>query len=962
MKKITKTVLFSALLLPFFGLAQNQIPYANTEALAKIQAEMEEETNPNYLLAVKTANELGVPLISVLEDGTIIRVSGISENGLLLFDQTDNANAAKTTQADELRVGGSSGLNLSGKGITLGEWDGGAVRGTHQELTGRVTQKDGATGLSSHSTHVAGTMIATGIDANARGMCDSASLDAYTFNNDDAEMAGAASGLILSNHSYGTVAGWGFDGTDWYFYGDTSLSATEDYKFGYYDGAARSWDNIAYNAPYYLIVKSAGNDRGDGIAFGGHYVRDGGQWVWSTTPRGTVGPYDCVSTYGTSKNILTVGAVLDMPNPYVSPSSVSMSSFSGWGPTDDGRIKPDLVANGVSLYSTSATGNTNYYNSSGTSMSSPNATGSLGLVQEHYFNLKGVFMKAATLKALAIHTTYEAGSNPGPDYSFGWGLLNVRKAADVITNTNNDNHIIEATLTASDTFSFDVSVDGTQPLRATIAWTDIPAIVRPAANDDTTRRIVHDLDLRLIHDSTGTVYMPYILDPANPSAAATTGDNNRDNVEQVYFATPLAGDYTVQVTHKGTLLNPTQDFGLIISGTLGSAPIAGLSTLDTAICAGDAINFFDNSVNNPNGWTWIFEGATPDTSYASSPTNILYPTAGVYDVTLISSNALGADTIYLPDYINVGTPVATAFPTTYSDICVLSGQTITLSGGTPAGGYYSGPGITDSIFDPLAAGIGTHTISYNIENGGCLSTSTNTIRVVAPPVSIISMPVICESDSPFVMTAFPSGGTFIGAGFTDSVFDPGALGAGVFPFQYVVSANGCTDTSYWNVQVRATPQTPTITFLNPDLQSDATIGVNQWYYNGSPISGARSQTYTPTQNGVYTCVVTQLNCPSDTSNQISINNISIDENKLLSDLTIYPNPNKGQFVIELPGKPQNDLDIKIVNQLGVVVAEKVVTNQGKKVEFNLSTLSKGVYYVNISTGASQTIKKLVIVE
>lgn len=962
MKKTTKIVLLLAVLLPMIGFSQNQIPYANTEGLAKIQAEMDEETNANYLLAVQVANRLDIPLIEVKEDGTVVRVAGISENGLLIFEQTDNTNAAKTTQADELQVGGSSGLNLSGKGITLGEWDGGAVRGTHNALTGRVVQKDGVTGLSSHATHVCGTMIGDGTgNPSGRGMADSAHVDAYSFNNDDAEMAGAASGLILSNHSYGTIAGWGFNGTDWFFYGDTTLSATEDYKFGYYDGSARSWDNIAYNAPYYLIVKSSGNDRGDGISSGGHFVRDGGQWVWSLTPRGTVGPYDCVSTYGTSKNILTVGAVSDMTNTYSSPASVSMSSFSGWGPTDDGRIKPDLVANGVSLLSTGASSNTNYYTSSGTSMSAPNATGSLGLVQEHYKNLKGVFMKAATLKALAIHTTYEAGLNPGPDYSYGWGLLNVRRAADVVTNTNNDNHIVEATLMASDTFSFAVSSDGLTPIRATITWTDVPAVVRPAANDDTTRRIVHDLDLRLIHDSTGTVYMPYILDPANPSAAATTGDNNRDNVEQVYFAAPLAGDYIVQVTHKGTLTDPSQDFGLIISGTLGSAPVAGINVSDTAICSGDSISFFDTSLNNPNGWMWVFQGAVPDTSFAANPTNIVYPNAGVYDVTLISTNALGVDTIHMPGLINVGTSVATTFNASYADVCIFSGQTYTLSGATPAGGFYSGPGVTGTTFDPANAGLGNHTISYSIVNGGCVSSSSITIRVTSPPVAVVSVPIVCESDSPLVMFAAPAGGTFIGAGFTDSIFDPSAVGAGVHPFQYVVQNNGCADTSSWNVQVRATPPTPIVTFLNPDLQSDATTG-NQWYLNGAPIVGARNQNYTPTQNGIYTCVVTLSNCESDTSNQISIQNISIDETKFLEDLSIYPNPNKGEFVMKLPSQIDANVSIKIVNQLGVVVSERVVNPSTQTIEFNISPLSKGVYYVNISTGSAQTVKKLVVVE
>jgi len=83
--------------------------------------------------------------------------------------------------------GGGLGLNLSGSGVTLREWDESAVRPTHQELTGRIVQGDGAVGYSAHSTHVAGTMLATGIDPNAHGMAKLANLRAFDWNSDYAE-------------------------------------------------------------------------------------------------------------------------------------------------------------------------------------------------------------------------------------------------------------------------------------------------------------------------------------------------------------------------------------------------------------------------------------------------------------------------------------------------------------------------------------------------------------------------------------------------------------------------------------------------------------------------------------------------------------------------------------------------------------------------------------------------------
>lgn len=118
-------------------------------------------------------------------------------------------------------------------------------------------------------------------------------------------MAGRAapgqSSLLLSNHSYGTVSGWSKDGGTWTWFGDPAISTTKDWKFGFYNSTSAFYDGIAYNAPYYLIVKSAGNDNAD--------VGDG-----SRPP--DCDPYDCIPTNGVAKNILTVGAVKKLFAPY----------------------------------------------------------------------------------------------------------------------------------------------------------------------------------------------------------------------------------------------------------------------------------------------------------------------------------------------------------------------------------------------------------------------------------------------------------------------------------------------------------------------------------------------------------------------------------------------------------------------------------------------------------------------
>ncbi|MEO1655909.1 MAG: S8 family serine peptidase, partial [Bacteroidota bacterium] len=334
----------------------------------------------------------------------------------------------------------------------LGMWDEGAVRRSHIEFNGgdnRVVQRDGSQSISSHATHIAGTMVAEGDNTFARGMASRAQLEANDWYADDSEMAlAAANGLLISNHSYGTLSGWVAIGSEWIWYGDKNVSLEEDYKFGFYDQRSALWDQISYNAPYYLIVKSAGNDRGEG---------PGASPVNAESDGGADG-YDCIATFGNAKNVLTVGAVFGLDQPYSDPQDVVMTSFSAWGPTDDGRIKPDLCANGVAVFSPTSFTNDSYQNLNGTSMATASVSASLLLLQEHYQNLNGdeSFMLSASLKALAIHTADEAGLHEGPDYQFGWGLMNSARAAQLISQDRafNNSLIKEEELTQGQVYTY----------------------------------------------------------------------------------------------------------------------------------------------------------------------------------------------------------------------------------------------------------------------------------------------------------------------------------------------------------------------------------------------------------------------------------------------------------------------------------------------------------------------------
>lgn len=545
----------------------------NQEKLESLSEQFKKQEEAELQRARELARGLNIPLRQVLSDGTVIEVSGIDPTGLIEYQMTHNLDAAKTTNTNQVWPSNSQGLNLTGKGYDIGIWDDGEVYSNHQDLTGRVTQKDNPNAIRDHSTHVAGTLIGSDNNNQAKGMAYEADLNAYDWVSDNSEMTTeAAAGLLVSNHSYGNVAGWEYSRAQsaWFWYGNTQISQKEDYRFGFYTSGARSWDQIANNAPHYLIVKSAGNDRNDDGPSGNnaHFVRNSSNnWIRSTKSRNDDGSYESISSKATAKNILTVGAVKDLTSAHTQPSDVDMTSFSSWGPTDDGRIKPDLVANGRSVKSCGTDNTSDYDRKSGTSMSSPNAAGSMLLLQEHYFNTNNQQMRAATLKGLAIHTADAAGSGQGPDYKFGWGLLNTAAATKHITNASGGDFILEKSLKNNDTFIFTVKANAKDSLSATLCWND-PAGNPPSPQlDPSTKMLVNDLDLRIYKNKQNKVYKPYVMDPANPGSQATTGDNSRDNVEQVFVKNPQTGIYTVEVTHKGTLKNrQAQDFSLIISG------------------------------------------------------------------------------------------------------------------------------------------------------------------------------------------------------------------------------------------------------------------------------------------------------------------------------------------------------------------------------------------------------------
>ncbi len=655
---------------------------SNLVKLGQLQQASAKKEALNKKLVAKAAQKSGLQLKVTNPDGSFYEAQRLTKDGEILYYSNYNVSAARSTRANHLNIGGSLGLNLDGQNMTAYVWDGGATRVTHQEFDGpggnnRVVINDGVTtlnGNSFHAQHVTGTIVASGVQANAKGMAPQATARTNDWNSDISEATtAAANGMLLSNHSYGFRA-----------------SAIPDQYFGAYIDESRAWDEIMFNAPYYLMVVAAGNDGNDNSS--------------NAQPLDGNSSYDKLTGHSTSKNNMVVANAQDANiNSSGELVSVSINSSSSEGPTDDYRIKPDITGNGTGVYSTYDNSDTAYNSITGTSMASPNVTGTLLLLQQHYNNLNGNFMKAATLKGLALHTADDAGPS-GPDVVYGWGLLNAKAAAEAITAKGSESKIEELTLTSGQTYTITVDSDGTNPLMASISWTDRAGTAVTATNSNAAV-LVNDLDIRVTKGS--TTYNPYRLTGITTNG---TGDNTVDPFERIDVAN-ATGTYTITVTNKGSLTGGSQNFSLIVTGLTGT-PVVCNATVPTGVAASNI-----GSDAATIGWTAV-PAATYDVRYRVAGTSAWTTVADIADVTtnLTGLTQLTSYEVQVRSKCSDGTNSAYSSTTTFSTTefqlvyCASNGQsvadeyigrvqlgTIDNASGAGSGGYTDFTSISTSL-------------------------------------------------------------------------------------------------------------------------------------------------------------------------------------------------------------------------------------------------------------------------
>ncbi len=507
----------------------------------------------------------------------------------LFNDKAARTNMMNVTNAWKALSSGGLGLTGSGQIVAVADTgcDKGSKTDTHADFAGRVVAGYGWTNgaykssaswadLDAHGTHVCGSILGSG--AKSSGQYKGMAYEAQLVMQGMWEDLGGLPDNVQDLFKQAYTAGARIHSDSWGY----GTNVAGRYVYDAVDADGYMWTNQNF-----LAVFAAGND---GIDKNSDGVIDAGS----------------VSCPGTAKNVLCVGAAenyrssggyaastyggkwsSDYPADPVKSDKISQTNapqgivaFSGRGPTQDGRYKPDIVAPGSDIVSVrsraaSDTGwgvnsaNTNYLYMGGTSMATPLTSGTMALVRQWLVDRKGINEPmAALMKALLINgardmTPGQYGTNQyqevtaRPDRSQGFGHVNLYNSIE----PGDGNFLVFATnkLTTSANFTTNIAVGQANAgtYRLTLVWQDYPG------SSGSSKALVNDLDLTVTSPS-GTVYYPNNLGKAD----------HTNNVEFIKFTAAETGTYSVKVNGYSvskTSPNGGQPFALVMRGPQTSA-------------------------------------------------------------------------------------------------------------------------------------------------------------------------------------------------------------------------------------------------------------------------------------------------------------------------------------------------------------------------------------------------------
>jgi hypothetical protein len=459
-----------------------------------------------------------------------------------------------------------NGKGLLGKGVSIGIGDDADVS-SHIDFSGRLINR--AYGFANdHGVHVTGTAAGSGLfNPLYRGMAPRATIVSQIY-----------AGIIYNTPSYITDHGMVLTNNS-YHTGELNCPGNS-----VYDINSRFVDAQTLGYNQLLHVVAAGND--------GSYSCAGFPAGFATVKSG----WQC------AKNVLTVGAA--------KIDDYTIAPFSSRGPVKDGRLKPELVANGWAVSSTFPNNNYAWY--FGTSMASPQVAGALSLLYERYRQLNGgANPPAALIKAAACNTAEDLG-NPGPDFTFGFGLLNARRALEAIEQ----NRYFTGSLANGAGSTHNISVPaGARRLKVLLYWMDKEGLPNAAVH------LVNDLDLTV--SGPGGTVLPLVLDasPAGVNLPAVPGADHLNNIEQVVIENPANGSYTININGFAVPQGPQQYvvvYEIVNPGVTVEYPYGGETWVPNAVenirwnAYGNEGNTFTVEYSGNNGASWtVLSNAVP---------------------------------------------------------------------------------------------------------------------------------------------------------------------------------------------------------------------------------------------------------------------------------------------------------------------------------------------------------------
>lgn len=471
---------------------------------------------------VWSISQLGAEIVSIQSINSItlrIAIDRLPElyalNAFCYFEpisppsEPENLVGRTSHRSNTLATEYSGGLKYDGTGVTIMMQDDGFI-GDHIDYQGRIDQSDcigcSSDDANSHGDHVAGTIMGAGnLDPKARGMAFGANLLVFSSDNSNYDQVPSLytnNELVITSKSYSSGCNAG------------------------YDAKARQLDQQIRQMPSLMHVFSAGNSGADDCGYGA-----GSGWG------------NITGGHKSGKNVIAVGNLTYQDG---------LNSSSSRGPATDGRIKPDICGVGTNVFSTVS--DYLYDTYTGTSMSCPGVAGSLAQIYHAYKDLNGgMNPNSALVKAAVLNTAQDLG-NPGPDFKYGWGRINVGKAHALITQNN---FILDSIEQAENNVHLINVPAGATKLKLMLYWADYEGA------EGASIALVNDLNLQLT-DPTLVTYNPWVLNSA-PNATtldddAAQGIDNLNNMEQVTIDNPTPGVYTVNVSGFAIPQGPQEYF------------------------------------------------------------------------------------------------------------------------------------------------------------------------------------------------------------------------------------------------------------------------------------------------------------------------------------------------------------------------------------------------------------------